>query len=107
MVSIAAWVSFWSILIFYTLNRYGLFRVPKEIEIIGLDISELGGVNEDVYSKLRKDFSLLTPTQSPKYSQVMRRTFEDLPKQQEERKGSGDYQNDLIVTAPGFRVDRI
>jgi len=40
-----AWVSALSIPIFLILNRLGLFRVPKEVEIMGLDIAELGGVN--------------------------------------------------------------
>ena len=64
------WVSFWSILLFSVLNRFGLFRVPKEIEIMGLDIAEMGGVNEDVYSKLRTDFGVVSPTLSPQHSQL-------------------------------------
>jgi ammonia channel protein AmtB len=60
-VAIITWVSALSIPIFLTLNKLGLFRVPKEIEIIGLDISEMGGVNEELYSKLRKDFSISSP----------------------------------------------
>jgi hypothetical protein len=50
------------------MKKFDLLRVPKEIEIIGMDISELGGVNEEVYSKLRKDFSLFTPFGSPNHS---------------------------------------
>jgi len=49
LLAIYLWVSFWSILLFYTLNHYKLFRVPKEIEIMGLDIAEMGGVNEETY----------------------------------------------------------
>ena len=71
VISIIVWVSFWSILLFSTLNRFGLFRVPKEIEIMGLDIAEMGGVNETVYSKLRTDFGVLSPsTLTPQYSQL-------------------------------------
>jgi hypothetical protein len=51
-------------LLFYTLNRFGLFRVPKEIEIMGLDIAEMGGVSENVYSKLRKEFGAGSPLNS-------------------------------------------
>lgn len=65
LVSIIVWVSFWSILLFYTLNKFGLLRVPKEIEIMGLDIAEMGGVSEDIYSKLRKEFGVASPGNSP------------------------------------------
>ena len=58
VLSIIVWVSFWSILLFSLLNKYHLFRVPKEIEIIGLDIAEMGGVSEEIYAKLRKDFGV-------------------------------------------------
>jgi len=50
LLAIIAWVSFWSITLFLTLKRFNLFRVPKEIEIVGLDIAEMGGVNEEIYS---------------------------------------------------------
>jgi ammonia channel protein AmtB len=50
LVAIIVWVSFWSILLFSFLNKFNLFRVPKEIEIMGLDIAEMGGVNEEVYA---------------------------------------------------------
>jgi hypothetical protein len=29
---------------FYVLKRLGLLRIPKEIEVLGTDISEMGGV---------------------------------------------------------------
>jgi Amt family ammonium transporter len=58
VIAIVLWVSLWSIFLFTLLNKYHLFRVPKEIEIMGLDIAEMGGVNEDIYSKLRKDFGV-------------------------------------------------
>jgi hypothetical protein len=43
------------------MKKLNLLRVPKEIEVVGLDISELGGVPEEVYAKLRKDFGLVSP----------------------------------------------
>jgi len=70
LVSIIVWVSFWSILLFSTLNRFNLFRVPKEIEIMGLDIAEMGGVNEEIYSKLRTDFGVMSPSMSPTQSNI-------------------------------------
>lgn len=70
LVSIIIWVSFWSILLFSTLNRFNLFRVPKEIEIMGLDIAEMGGVNEEIYSKLRTDFGVMSPSMSPTQSNI-------------------------------------
>jgi ammonia channel protein AmtB len=40
LLAIIVWVSFWSILLFTLLNKNHLFRVPKEIEIMGLTLSE-------------------------------------------------------------------
>jgi hypothetical protein len=51
-----SWVSLTSRTIFLTLKRLGLFRVDKAIELIGLDIAEMGGLSEDVYEKIRKEF---------------------------------------------------
>lgn len=38
------------------MKRLGLFRIDKAIEIIGLDIAEMGGVGEDIYEKMRREF---------------------------------------------------
>jgi len=60
-LAIACWVSLICGPFFLTMKRFNLLRVPKEIEVVGLDISELGGVPEEVYSKLRKDFGFMSP----------------------------------------------
>jgi len=39
-----AWASFWSILFFLSMKKLGLLRIKKEIEIVGLDLAELGGL---------------------------------------------------------------
>lgn len=59
--SIALWVTAITVPFFLLMKKLDLLRVPKEIEVVGLDISELGGVSEEVYTKLRKDFGFLTP----------------------------------------------
>ena len=51
-LAIACWVSLICGPFFLTMKKLNLLRVPKEIEIVGLDISELGGVPEEVYAKL-------------------------------------------------------
>ena len=61
LLSIYIWVSMWAAPLFLTMKKFNLFRVPKEVEIIGLDISELGGVNEDVYRKLKREFGIKSP----------------------------------------------
>ena len=60
-LSIAVWVTVITLPFFLLMKKFNLLRVPKEIEVVGLDIAELGGVSEDVYAKLRKDFGFLTP----------------------------------------------
>lgn len=52
-VCIITWVSTCSILLFGTLMRLNIFRIPKEIEIVGLDIAEMGGVEPVVYEKIK------------------------------------------------------
>lgn len=39
------------------MKRLGLLRIDKAIEIIGLDIAEMGGVGEEIYDKMRREFS--------------------------------------------------
>jgi Amt family ammonium transporter len=56
ILCVVAWVGGTSSAIFYALKRLGLFRVDKAIEIIGLDIAEMGGLSEDIYEKVRRDF---------------------------------------------------
>ena len=69
IVCVMAWVSFTSSTIFYTLKRLGLLRVDKAIELIGLDIAEMGGLSEDVYEKVRREFGNgVSPPQSPQLS---------------------------------------
>jgi hypothetical protein len=48
---------------FGTLNKLGIFRIPKEIEIVGLDIAEMGGVEPVVYEKV-KAHSFVSKTNS-------------------------------------------
>jgi ammonium transporter, Amt family len=56
IVCVVAWVGTTSSLFFYVMKRLGLLRIDKAIEIIGLDIAEMGGVGEDVYEKMRREF---------------------------------------------------
>jgi len=66
IVCVMGWVGLTSGTIFLTLKRLGLFRVDKAIELIGLDIAEMGGLSEDVYEKIRKEFGNgISPPQSP------------------------------------------
>jgi len=37
---------------------------------MGLDIAEMGGVNEDIYSKLRTEFGVMSPSISPTQSHI-------------------------------------
>ena len=66
IVSVIAWVAFMSSLIFYIIKRFGLLRVDKAIELIGLDIAEMGGLSEDIYEKIRKDYAASLSPLSPR-----------------------------------------
>jgi hypothetical protein len=37
------WTSFWAIAFFLSMSKLGILRIDKIIEIVGLDIAELGG----------------------------------------------------------------
>jgi hypothetical protein len=64
-----SWVTLTAGSIFFALKRMGLFRVDKAIELIGLDIAEMGGLSEEVYEKIRKEFGNgVSPPQSPQNS---------------------------------------
>ena len=52
-VCIITWVSTCSILLFGSLKLAGIFRIEKEIEIIGLDAAEIGGIEPETYEKIR------------------------------------------------------
>ena len=51
-----AWSSVFSIAFFLLMKKLGLLRIKKEIEIVGLDIAELGGLTEEVYQKVKIDY---------------------------------------------------
>ena len=51
-----AWSSVFSITFFLSMKKLGLLRIKKEIEIIGLDIAELGGLTDEVYQKIKIDY---------------------------------------------------
>lgn len=51
-----AWCGAMSSIVFYTLKRLDLFRVDTAIELIGLDIAEMGCLGEQVYEQIRRDF---------------------------------------------------
>jgi len=52
------WVGLVSSCIFYIMNRLKLLRVDEAIELIGLDIAEMGGLSDEVYDRIRTDYAL-------------------------------------------------
>ena len=52
------WVSLLTYPFFLVLMKLGLFRLPKEIEVIGTDVSEMGGMPLWMYEKIRHQYSL-------------------------------------------------
>ena len=57
LVAVFLFVSAISIIIFTILKKTGLLRIDRAIEIIGLDIAEMGGVSDEVYNKIKQEFS--------------------------------------------------
>lgn len=56
-MSIFLWVTTLCFPFFWLLKRFGLFRLSKEIEVIGTDVSEMGGMPQWLYEKLRHQYS--------------------------------------------------
>lgn len=54
------------------MKKLNLLRISKEVEIVGLDISEMGGVSLEVYNKLKRDFNIPSPANSPYASMASR-----------------------------------
>lgn len=46
-----------SFIIFFSLKRAGLLRIDRSVEIIGQDIAEMGGVSDEIYNKIKQEFS--------------------------------------------------
>lgn len=51
-----AWTSACTIPFFLIMKRFGLLRIAKEIEIIGIDVAELGGLTDEVYQKIKLEY---------------------------------------------------
>eukprot|EP00349_Pseudokeronopsis_sp_Brazil_P004365 CAMPEP_0202960590 /NCGR_PEP_ID=MMETSP1396-20130829/4734_1 /ASSEMBLY_ACC=CAM_ASM_000872 /TAXON_ID= /ORGANISM="Pseudokeronopsis sp., Strain Brazil" /LENGTH=300 /DNA_ID=CAMNT_0049679897 /DNA_START=551 /DNA_END=1453 /DNA_ORIENTATION=+ len=56
LVAMFAWSSAFAIVFFFTMKKLNLLRIAKEIEIVGLDIAELGGLTEEVYQKVKVEY---------------------------------------------------
>jgi ammonia channel protein AmtB len=56
IICVVSWVAITSSTFFFIMKKLGFFRVDTAIEIIGLDIAEMGGVSEEIYEKIRKDY---------------------------------------------------
>jgi ammonium transporter, Amt family len=56
LLAMMAWSSVFAISFFLLMKKLDLLRIKKEIEIVGLDIAELGGLTEEVYQKVKIDY---------------------------------------------------
>lgn len=55
IVTICIWTATVSTLYFLLMKYLNKFRIDKSIEIIGLDIAEMGGLSEEFFDKIWKD----------------------------------------------------
>ena len=68
IVAVLIWTALTSSAFFYTMKRLGLLRIDPTIEIIGLDIAEMGGLSEDMYEKIRTNHASSMYLKSPAMS---------------------------------------
>jgi ammonium transporter, Amt family len=55
LICIFLWVAATSSALFLIMKKLGYLRIDRTIEIIGMDIAELGGLSEELYEKMRKE----------------------------------------------------
>ena len=60
MLAIILWTSLISTTYFLIMKRLGKFRIDKSIEIVGLDIAEMGGLSNELFEKIKRDGSYQT-----------------------------------------------
>jgi Amt family ammonium transporter len=72
IIVIFAWVTAISFPYFYVMKIYGKLRLSKSIEIVGLDIAEMGGVSEHTYKQLELQFGhhMTNSRFSPKHTRI-------------------------------------
>jgi ammonia channel protein AmtB len=52
MLAIMAWTAALSGIYFLTIMKLGHFRIDKSVEVIGLDIAEMGGLSSNLIDKI-------------------------------------------------------
>lgn len=55
ILTICIWAAMISTLYFLLMKSVNKFRIDKSIEIIGLDIAEMGGLSEELFDKIWKE----------------------------------------------------
>ena len=53
MLAILAWTLLLSTGYFLIMRSVGKFRIDRSIEVIGIDIAEMGGLSQELYDKIR------------------------------------------------------
>lgn len=76
LVCMFVWTSILSIGFFLLMNKLKLLRINKEIEIIGLDIAELGGMTDEIYQRIKIEYgrNLIS---SPEVSRLLKVGLDD------------------------------
>lgn len=62
MLAIMGWTAVISTLFFLIMERLGKFRIDQSIELIGLDIAEMGGLSNDLLDKIRRELVMSPQT---------------------------------------------
>lgn len=61
IVSISLWTALVSTSYFLIMKKFNKFRIDASIEVIGLDIAEMGGLSSQLLEKIRRDGILASP----------------------------------------------
>ena len=60
-MAITAWVALVSTSYFLVMKRINKFRIDASIELIGLDIAEMGGLSSELLEKIKREGILSSP----------------------------------------------
>jgi Amt family ammonium transporter len=75
MITIILWTGLLSSAYFLIMKSVGKFRIDRSIEVIGLDIAEMGGLSAELFDKIRKE-NAFSPQNSMSYrSHLMKSSF--------------------------------
>lgn len=78
MIAIILWVTVTSAPVFYLLKKFKLLRLSKEIEVLGTDLTEMGGVPQWLYDEIKVGYSSYIKREIPLEYSLQKQSIEKM-----------------------------